>query len=450
MADIIKDMRRETATVTGASNPYSLSGAVMGYGDFDGVMADNDRAWFRATDGDDYETFLGTFTSGSPDTIARTFILESSNSNNAVVWGTDTVVDIIMGAPAAWFAHSGDNKFINSAMEIDQLNEGVAVTVNGTGTFRSVDMWEGTGESADGVFTMQRQSGGPSGFKNFLRAAVTTADASVGASQRYLIGTRVEGNNIVDLAWGTADAQYLTVSFWARCSIGSGTYGGALANSDFSRVYPFTFTLTGTGWQRVVVVVPPTTSGTWETGVLTGFKIYFQLGAGSSVVGTPGAWTNLSFVAASGATSIIGTLNATFDITGAKAEAGPLATPYAREDYITAFDRCRRYVEKSYNDATAVGASSVIVGAAIGVAVSTIIIAVNVFFKTKKRASPTVTLYSYAGTTGDWSVTADNSDTNAVSLTWGSSQFGFARVDTTGLTAGAGYMGHWLATSHLP
>jgi hypothetical protein len=39
----------------------------------------------------------------------------------------------------------------------------------------------------------------------------------------------IEGLNVADLAWGTASAQTVTLSFWVRSSL-TGTFGGALNN----------------------------------------------------------------------------------------------------------------------------------------------------------------------------------------------------------------------------
>lgn len=89
---------RETTTTTGAGT-YSLAGNVTNYRDFDSVMADGDRCWYAIRLGPDFEVGIGTFTSGSPDTLARTTILESSNSNNAVNWGAGTKDIYMIQAP---------------------------------------------------------------------------------------------------------------------------------------------------------------------------------------------------------------------------------------------------------------------------------------------------------------------------------------------------------------
>lgn len=89
MAHINASLVRET-TATTSTGTYSLAGAQTNFRDFDSVMADGDTCWYCARLGSDFEIGLGTFTSGSPDTLARTQVFESSNSNNAVNWGAGT------------------------------------------------------------------------------------------------------------------------------------------------------------------------------------------------------------------------------------------------------------------------------------------------------------------------------------------------------------------------
>jgi hypothetical protein len=52
---------------------------------------------------------------------------------------------------------------------------------------------------------------------------------------------RIEGTNVADLAWGTANAKTVTLSFWVRSSL-TGTFGGSLRNSAGDR--PLTHLLT--------------------------------------------------------------------------------------------------------------------------------------------------------------------------------------------------------------
>jgi len=104
------------------------------------------------------------------------------------------------------------NRIINGAMVIDQRNAGASVTVNTNGNFYPVDRFACTGQSTDGVFTVQQSTTAPSGFKNSILATVTTADASIGATQQYLVQQFIEGYNVADLGWGAAGASTVTLS----------------------------------------------------------------------------------------------------------------------------------------------------------------------------------------------------------------------------------------------
>ena len=81
MALVLKDRVRETTTTTGTGT-YTLAGAVTGYESFSGV-GDGNTTYYACTDGTDWGVGIGTYTA-SGTTLARTTILESSNSDSAV------------------------------------------------------------------------------------------------------------------------------------------------------------------------------------------------------------------------------------------------------------------------------------------------------------------------------------------------------------------------------
>lgn len=236
------------------------------------------------------------------------------------------------------------NRLINSDMRIDQRNAGAAVTINSTDTY-GVDRWLGGGVATDGVFTMQQDSSAPTGFSNSLKITVTTADTSVTGSQSYQIQQKIEGFNTSDLGFGTASASTVTLSFWVRSSL-TGTFGGALSNSAFNRSYPFSYTISAANtWEQKSVTIAGDTSGTWigsTNGI--GLRVYFGLGAADRA-GTAGAWAGAGYVTATGAVSVIGTLNATFYITGVQLEKGSTATSFDYRPYGTELSLCQRYYQ---------------------------------------------------------------------------------------------------------
>ena len=287
-------------------------------------------------------------------------------------------------SPTSTAAHwqAPRNRIINGDMRIDQKNAGAAVTVNLLGQVFATDRWYGFGQSSDGVFTLQRDTDAPSGFQNSLKATVTTADASVGATQGYGIVHRIEGFNTADFGWGTANAQSVTVSFWVRSSL-TGSFGAVVKNSAANRTYPFSYTISAANtWEQKTVVIPGDTTGTWLTNNGVGFSLQFSIGAGSSIQGTANAWAATNYNSASGTINVISTNGATFYITGVQLEPGTVATPFERRSYGQELALCQRYYETI---AATSGAGYAPSGSGAGWPV-------YFRFATPKRAAPTVTV----------------------------------------------------------
>lgn len=87
MALVLKDRVKETTTTTGTGT-YTLAGAVTGFEAFSEI-GDGNTTYYACTDGTDFEVGIGTYTA-SGTTLARTTILQSSNSDSAVNWTAGT------------------------------------------------------------------------------------------------------------------------------------------------------------------------------------------------------------------------------------------------------------------------------------------------------------------------------------------------------------------------
>jgi len=83
MALVVKDRVKESSTTTG-TGAYTLAGAEAGFQTFSAI-GDGNTTYYAATDGTYWEVGIGTYTA-SGTTLARTTILSSTNSNNAVSW----------------------------------------------------------------------------------------------------------------------------------------------------------------------------------------------------------------------------------------------------------------------------------------------------------------------------------------------------------------------------
>jgi hypothetical protein len=87
MAHVVADRVRETTTTTGTGT-YTLAGAVTGFETF-GSIGNTNTTYYCCTDGTNFEVGVGEYTS-SGTTLARTTILQSSNSDSAVNWSAGT------------------------------------------------------------------------------------------------------------------------------------------------------------------------------------------------------------------------------------------------------------------------------------------------------------------------------------------------------------------------
>lgn len=107
MALVLKDRVKETTTTTGTGT-YTLAGAVGGFEAFSEV-GDGNTTYYACTDGTDFEVGIGTYTA-SGTTLARTTILQSSNSDAAVNWiaGTRTIFCTLPAEKAVFLDASGN------------------------------------------------------------------------------------------------------------------------------------------------------------------------------------------------------------------------------------------------------------------------------------------------------------------------------------------------------
>jgi hypothetical protein len=237
------------------------------------------------------------------------------------------------------------NRIINGAMTIDQRNAGASVTP--TSLTYTVDRWAAV-EQTDGSMTVQQSSTAPAGFTNSLLVTVTSADSSLGATQYAVLRQAIEGLNVADFAWGTANAQPVTVSFWVRSSV-TGTFGGAMQNAAQDRSYPFSYTISAANtFEYKTVTIPGDTSGTWLTTNGVGFQLWFSFASGSTYSGTANAWAGSLFFAPTGATNLMATNGATWYITGVQLEEGTAASPFEYRLYGTELDLCQRYYQAWY------------------------------------------------------------------------------------------------------
>lgn len=278
----------------------------------------------------------------SNGTVFTSAPLAASNLSNGVS-GTGQVV---LGSAITPFA--GANKIINGDMRIDQRNSG-GIVLNPTTSVAdyTVDRWYIVSSEASKIQAQQNAGsvGLPPGASNYL-GITSTSSYSVSSTDYFLLRQIIEGVNIADLNWGTANAKTATLSFLAYSSV-SGIFGGALQNGAQNQNYPFAYSIpVANTWENISVTIPGPSGGVWSSNTSGGIIITLGLGVGSTYSLASGTWTSGLAFSSSGAVGIVATSGAVFNITNAKFEIGSFNTPFIPDDYAVSLQKCKRYYQR--------------------------------------------------------------------------------------------------------
>jgi hypothetical protein len=330
-----------------------------------------------------------------------------------------------------------------------------AVSANTSSAFNFFvhDRWQngvnGHGGDSGARFTWTQSTDVPSdqGFKYSLKLNTITPDTTTGTNKYQIMRHVIEQQNIVDLNFSSAQAKTFTLSFWVKSSV-TGTYSASFLISGATRSYIATYTVNSADtWEKKTITIAGDTSGTWNKTNGIGININWALGVGTDFQGTAGSWTATNDLATSGSVSWIGTLGATFYITGVQLEPGTVATPFERRSYGQELALCQRYYCKTFPVTTA-PAQNVISNGALGYVSQTTTASTDVGwrFPVEMRLAPSVvTTYSTNANSANWST---NTDTPTSSLFYQGSTGLTVRGSASG-AAGRGYSIHVSAEAEL-
>ena len=300
------------------------------------------------------------------------------------------------------------NRIINGDMRIDQRNAGATTsTTNGY----TLDRFYFYSDIAGIATTVQQVSDAPSGFTNSLKVTASTG-ATAGTGKQSVIGQSIEGYNVADLAWGTASAKTITISFWVKSSL-TGIFAGNLQNAAPNRDYVFTYSISAANtWEQKTITITGDTSGTWGTTNGVGLVVYFNMGSNqSSFAGTPNTWSASIFRTVTGAVELLQTTGATWQITGVQLEVGSTATPFERRQYGQELALCQRY----YQNVGRTNGNEIVIG---GYGVSGTYIYYTYTFPVFMRAIPTMTKVGtwYTDKTGEPTISGAGNQSVAFSI----------------------------------
>ena len=301
------------------------------------------------------------------------------------------------------------NILINGDMSIAQRGTS-ASTASG---YQTVDRFQFNNSSL-GVWTVSQSTTVPTGqgFAKSFKVDCTTADASPAASDFLFLMQKIEGQNLQYLKKGTSSAEQLTASFWVR-SNKTGTYICELQDMDNSRTVSKSYTISSADtWEKQTLTFPADTTGAFDNDNANSLQLNLYLAVGSDRSSGTLATTWASTTAANRAVGQVNLADSTSNewyVTGIQLEAGTAASDFEFLPVDVNLKRCQRYFEKSYQMADAPGTSGS--GGSYGLQFggATANIDASIIMSTRKRATPTLTVYDLAGTsnkasyyTGSW------------------------------------------------
>jgi len=196
---------------------------------------------------------------------------------------------------------------------------------------------------------MTQTADGPSGIANCLKLACTTADTSIAAAETLILRQKIEDQNCVRFKKGTADAEQISVSFYAKQNE-SRVISVGLYDSQNNRIIMNLVTV-GTSWARHEITFAADTTGAFADDTGIGFELWFFLHAGSNYTSGTLATSWESYTAANtavGIGSLYASTSNTFFLTGVQVEAGDTVSDFEFLPYDVNLARCQRYYQSSF------------------------------------------------------------------------------------------------------
>ena len=202
MARLVKDRIKQTTTTTGANN-LALSGSVAGYQNFS-VLGDGNTTFYCIEDanGTAFEVGIGTYTS---NTLARTTILDSTNSGNAISLTSGTH-DVFVTYPAG---RAGFN------------DEGLSPTLTASGT---ITAGKPVIQNTNGTVTQVAETSGSSSTPTVKFASIGQTDQCANNSQQAMTYEATSGKYVM-YYMNNQNSSYPTIAIgtWSNGTITWGT-----------------------------------------------------------------------------------------------------------------------------------------------------------------------------------------------------------------------------------
>ena len=297
------------------------------------------------------DAVTGTQIENNPTVAGNLTVAGTSTlTGNATASGNVTVSgDLVPATPL-----SNRNLIINGGMQVWQRQTATTTAASGYSTVDRWAIYENSGATVTSEkHTMSVTELNTTGHRTALRLNCTVADTSVAATDYIFVRTWLEGQDLQQLQYGTANAKNITLSFWVK-SDKTGVYSVALNKNSATRTQiPLEYTISSADtWEKKTITITPTMGSTNLIAVAAGaidnntsgaLAINFTLMVGDNNEATANTWAASS--TAWGTNAQVNWANETNDfyVTGVQLELGSNATPFEHRSFGDELRRCQRY-----------------------------------------------------------------------------------------------------------
>jgi hypothetical protein len=311
------------------------------------LLDDTDASVARTTLG------LGTFSVENTAAIAADIIPDADGTRDlgsATYRFAELHVDNINGGALSGFR----NRLQNPLFQVDIEGNAGGVTTNAA---HVVEGWRTLFSNGVTTQTTSRVTGDSVPYA--IRYAVTTgSDASIAAGDYVALDTAIEGYDISDALWGTANAKSVRINGRIKAPT-TGTYCVSVQNVAFTRSYVFEVACTASTWVDFEKEIPGDTSGTWDKTTGKGLYLAFGIAFGSTYHTTADTWAAGSFFGTSSQANGLATNGNVFEIENIRVSVGgPIPTEW--RPYSLDLAHCQRYYQTGlirFDSSVAAGAN---------------------------------------------------------------------------------------------
>ena len=267
--------------------------------------------------------------------------------------GTVTLGNVVLGDSAVpTNNYTFRNLLINGAAQISQRGD---VTGVSSTTYGGPDRFQHIMASA-GTFSISQSTDAPDGFSNSIKVACTSS-TSLSTGSLYLLGQKIEGQNVQHLEYGSSTAKSLTFSFWVKTNV-SGDYAVEFFSQTANRQISKSFNISSAeasafSWVKRTMTIPGDTVTALPNNNTAEHAFYIWLCAGTDYTsGTlnSSAWASNTNANRALPMNLGSSTSNEFYLTGVQLEEGSVATPFEHRPYGLELSLCQRYYhQERYN-----------------------------------------------------------------------------------------------------